>query len=187
MITLEDVEKLRQYANVSYGEAKAALEATGGNLLDAIVLLEKNGKIAAPEYTGSYSYDSKKEDNTGKKEESSGNYEENNSGTSLFGLVGRFISWCGQVLHRANLNALEVRKNNRTVMKIPAIILAILLLFAFWLTIPLIILGLLCGYKFTFTGPDLGKDSVNRVMEQVSDTAGNIVDEVKQGMENGAK
>ena len=33
-ITLEQVERLREKAAVSYGQAKAALEYSGGNLLD---------------------------------------------------------------------------------------------------------------------------------------------------------
>ena len=38
-ITLEQVERLREKADVSYGQAKAALEYSGGNLLDAIIYL----------------------------------------------------------------------------------------------------------------------------------------------------
>ena len=36
MESFEKVEKLRQRANVSYEEAKAALEASGWDLLDAM-------------------------------------------------------------------------------------------------------------------------------------------------------
>ena len=41
MTNYEMVELLRQKANVSYEEAKAALEASDWDLLDAIVLLER--------------------------------------------------------------------------------------------------------------------------------------------------
>lgn len=43
-ITLEQVEKVRSCTGATYEEAKAALEATGGNVLDAVILLEKQGK-----------------------------------------------------------------------------------------------------------------------------------------------
>ncbi len=49
MEQLEKVEKLRQRANVSYEEAKEALEASGWDLLDAMVYLEKQGKVKPPE------------------------------------------------------------------------------------------------------------------------------------------
>ncbi len=45
MTNYEMVELLRQKANVSYEEAKAALEAANWDLLDAIVLLEREGKV----------------------------------------------------------------------------------------------------------------------------------------------
>ena len=44
-ITLELVDRLRKRADVSYEEAKAVLEETDGNLLDALILLEQRGKI----------------------------------------------------------------------------------------------------------------------------------------------
>ena len=45
MDNLEKVEKLREKTGVSYEEAKAALEATNYDVLDAIIYLEKNGKV----------------------------------------------------------------------------------------------------------------------------------------------
>ena len=44
MDQLEKVDKLRERANVSYEEAKEALEASNWDLLDAMVYLEKHGK-----------------------------------------------------------------------------------------------------------------------------------------------
>ena len=54
MEQLEKVEKLRERANVSYEDAKMALEKSNGDLLDAMVLLEQLGKVEAPNNT-SYS------------------------------------------------------------------------------------------------------------------------------------
>ena len=48
MDQLEKVEKLREKTGVSYEDAKNALEACGYDLLDAIVYLEKLGKVKAP-------------------------------------------------------------------------------------------------------------------------------------------
>ena len=55
MTTLEQVEKLRTMANVSYDEAKTALDAVNGDLLEAIIYLEKQGKVTAPSGGGYYS------------------------------------------------------------------------------------------------------------------------------------
>ena len=45
---LEKVEKLRQRADVSYEEAKEALESCDWDILDALILLESQGKVKAP-------------------------------------------------------------------------------------------------------------------------------------------
>ena len=48
-ITLEQVERLREKADVSYAQAKQALEYSGGNLLDALIYLEEQGAIPRPQ------------------------------------------------------------------------------------------------------------------------------------------
>ena len=49
MENLEKVEKLRERAEVTYEEARAALEENNWDLLDAMVALERAGKTKAPE------------------------------------------------------------------------------------------------------------------------------------------
>ena len=48
-ITLEMVERLKEKADVSYAQAKEALEYSGGNLLDALIYLEEKGAIPRTE------------------------------------------------------------------------------------------------------------------------------------------
>ncbi|ATW26065.1 DUF4342 domain-containing protein [Candidatus Formimonas warabiya] len=44
-ITLEQIDLLRKRANVSYKEAKEALEKCGGNIVEALAFLEEENKI----------------------------------------------------------------------------------------------------------------------------------------------
>lgn len=44
-INLEKIDLLKERANVSYTEAKEALERTNGDLVEALILLEKESKI----------------------------------------------------------------------------------------------------------------------------------------------
>ena len=46
---LAKIERLRKRANVTYEEAKEAFDAAGGDLLDAMIYLEKKGKVTSPE------------------------------------------------------------------------------------------------------------------------------------------
>lgn len=48
-INLEQIDELRKRANVSYEDAKNALEQSEGNLIDALVYLEKQNKIKPDE------------------------------------------------------------------------------------------------------------------------------------------
>ena len=42
-VTMEQVERLREKSGATYEACRDALERTGGNLLDAIILLEREG------------------------------------------------------------------------------------------------------------------------------------------------
>jgi len=44
-INLEKIDLLKERANVSYSEAKIALENVGGDIVEALIYLEKNEKI----------------------------------------------------------------------------------------------------------------------------------------------
>jgi DNA-binding Lrp family transcriptional regulator len=44
-INLEQIEALRERANVSYAEAKEALEMCNGDLVEALIYLEKSNKV----------------------------------------------------------------------------------------------------------------------------------------------
>ena len=55
MTELEKVEKLREKANVTFAEAKEALNNSGGDILDALIYLENQGKVTVPASGGFYS------------------------------------------------------------------------------------------------------------------------------------
>ncbi len=68
-------------------------------------------------------------------------------------------------------------------MTVPVTVLAVLLIFTFWITVPLIIVGLFFGYRYRFAGPDLGKENVNQALDSVAKAAENFKREVKDGNE----
>ena len=49
MATLEMIDKLRERADLSYEEARTVLEEAGGDLLEAFVILEKQGRMKQPQ------------------------------------------------------------------------------------------------------------------------------------------
>ena len=60
-------------------------------------------------------------------------------------------------------------------------IVVLLVLFFFWITIPLFIISLFFGYRYRFRGKDLGREPVNRAMDSAADAA----DEVKRSFKDG--
>ena len=213
MVTLEMVEKLREKSNVSYDEAKTALEASNGDLLDAIVLLERKGKVAPPASGGRYSTadgnygEAQAGDNSHQDHGSRSNKNYRNSHRHHHRFHGmseeeadeayqewkqhhydkkrkckhqlkRFWNFCGNLLEKGNGNYFDTIKDGQVIMTLPVTALALLLIFAFWIVLPLLIIGLFCGYHYKFRGKDLGRDMINLVMEQASQTADNIKSEI---------
>lgn len=171
MTTLEQVEKLRAMANISYEEAKAALDKANGNLLDAVIYLEKQGKIEPPEEGGYYSSQkntstaSNNEQNSEKKAHDS--YQEH----SFSSLIKQFGQFCLKMVRKGNRNTFEVLKSGEIKAYFPVTILALLLIFAFWAALPLLIVGLFFGFRYRFTGPDFKEQTINDAMDSAAKAA----------------
>lgn len=173
MTTLEQVEKLRAMADISYDEAKAALDATNGDQLEAIIYLEKQGKVITP--TGGGYYNSQKNANTGVSlsKENPWDKQNNNSNheKSFSTLLKKLGTFCLELIRKGNANSFEILKDKESKASVPVTVLALLLLFAFWITIPLIILGLFFGFRYRFHGPDFNGNTVNDAMNSAADAA----------------
>ena len=183
-ITLEMVERLREKAPVSYGQAKRALEYSGGNLLDALIYLEEQGAIprqegayfttrgaAAPPPPESRDLPVPAQEPAGKK------------GKKRKKPAGERVSLL-QTLRRWLIdNELEIWRKDKPVTALPVLILVLLVLFAYYVVIPLLILGLFLGFRYRFSGPDLERDDLNGMMGTVADTAADlgrqVMDELK--------
>lgn len=186
MTDFEQVKKLRDYAqNISYEEAKQALEEANGDLLEAVIKLEKEGKIRRPEAAGYYN--SREETGNYREIDQGKNKKEEARGRSFGEQVAAFLRWCGRIIHKGNINNFEVYKDESRMIMVPVTVLVLLLLFTAWLIIPLLLIGLCVGYRYRFTGPDLDKPEVNATIEKVSKATVRAVDSVVSAVENLAK
>lgn len=174
MATIEQVEQLREKANVTYDEAKAALEASNNDLLDAIIYLERQGKVKGK--SGFYS--SERSTSAGASAELP---REEAADCGGFGdLLRRFGAFCLKLLRKGNENTFEVFRHGVSRTSMPVNVLVLLLIFVFWITIPLLIIGLFFGFRYRFNGPDLGKSVVNDPMDSVA----NAAEELKNSISN---
>ncbi|HZK01902.1 MAG TPA: DUF4342 domain-containing protein [Anaerovoracaceae bacterium] len=172
MITLEQIEKLREKANVSYDDARNILEKTNGDILEALIELEKQGKVTPPEGGGYYSSNKGGADSDSNAKSTSDDYNSNRE--SLGYLIRKFVRFFGKVIHKGNINSIEVLKDGEIKTTFSITVLVLLAISFFWITIPLAVIGLFLGYRYKFKGPDLGKDNVNNAMNYAADAAENL-------------
>ena len=182
-ITLEQVEKLRTHANVSFEDARDALEQANGDMLEAIIRLEKAGKTQ--QKAGSYSTLQA----TGGQQGQDGNwqYRQYGSGPSEFNRQMRRLwnGFCGLV-KKGNENNFEVWRDGRCAINFPVTLLVVFLIFFFWITVPLMLIGLFFGCTYRFTGPDLEKTSINNVMDSAAETASSIKNSINEDKNHNA-
>lgn len=94
-ITLEMVDKVKERSNVSYQEAKEALEFSNGDVLDAIIYLEnKNNK------ENNYTLE---ENNNCKKTET----------------VEEFKTWLKDLIEKGNVSRIKIKKDEDVIVDVP--------------------------------------------------------------------
>ena len=176
MDRIEMVERLREKTGVSYEEAKAALEASDWDLLDAVVMLEKQGKVH-----DNTAYSTKR---GAADEEKQANAKQQKPKGEGF---DNFMAWVGRVIHKGNINSLVVLRSGEKKFSLPVTAVVLLLVFGFYVTVPLMIVGLFFGFHYKFTGPDLGKDSINNAMDRATRAAESIKEEFQEDAEEAKK
>ncbi len=165
----EKVEKLREKANVSYEEAKAALEKCNWDLLDAIVLLEREGKIN----DGAAHHSTRTETAEASEEPDAPNFSVRLS--AVWAQVRRWIQIC-------NENRLVIHRNDQQIIAIPLTVLIVLLLFgSFWL-LAVLAAGLFFGFRYSIQGEQLGTPQVNDVMDKAANAAENVRETVEDSL-----
>ncbi|MBE5785778.1 MAG: hypothetical protein E7330_08295 [Clostridiales bacterium] len=171
MERIEMVEKLVEKTGVSYAEAKAALEENGWDMLDALIALEKSGKVHGKKTTASYSTASeqkKEPENTSKTDDAGSGWEDFKRG---------FI----KLIKKGMVNSFVVTRRGEEIINLPVLILLIVACFCFWLLLPLLLIGLFFECRYSFQGEDLGKKDVNDAMHKASSYA----EDLKQNMKTG--
>ena len=161
------VEKLVNTFGVSYEEAKNALEATGWDPVEAAVVLERN-KEAAP------AKEAERIKNAARESFENAHNTVKDEGTKFFKTIWDFLS----------LNEVVVKKPAGDVFLNLPLWLAVLLVCAFfWPVVFVLIIVFIMGYRFTFTGPQLGKKNVKNAVEQAESFGEDIVEKVKNSFD----
>ena len=173
MENLEKIELIREKTGVTYEEAKQALEASEYDTLEAIVYLERLGKIKENK-SATYSTGA----NTSEEFKSAQREYETNSKTAG-DILNSFLAWCGKVVKKGCETTFEVTRYNNRIISVPLIVLVVCLVLAFWVTLPLLIIGLFFDCKYRFIGVEKTEIDLNGMCEKASQTCENIKDDIK--------
>ena len=169
----EKVEKLVQIANVSFEDAKKALDESNGDILDAMIALEKAGKVNRPQqsaYSTGGAYQSPYRDVNSVIEQN--NQNNHSAGKNFFKDVGNAIKRGFQYTID---NSVKVVRNNVEIINIPLWLSIILMLAAWELLIIVIIVSLFFDCRYSIVGKD-EIDDLNRIISQAETFAGKVKD-----------
>ena len=170
----EKVEKLVQKAGVSYEEAKEALDASNGDLLDAMIMLERAGKTAGPQKS---TYSTRYEDQTQyvsvtERIEQGKEAEGDSAGAKIKEVLGR-------IWHVLSRNFLAICRNGETLVKIPLWIALIILLASWFTVLVLVIVSLFFGCRYRFMG-EADMQAANDIMDKAANAADKAKEEFKK-------
>ena len=203
MDNYQKVEQLVSKAGCSYEDAKAALEGCGWDMLDAVISLEREGKVnketveqkseepveiipevSAEKVSGSnsqqitYVYD----------DSSSGNNDKAGTSGKAKGTKKRDRKLWKRIKSILMNNRMVVLKSNgQQIMDLPIVIPVIALIAFFWATLIIAVIAIMVfGCRFHFEGEDLGKTNINNTMDKATDYAEKVRSDLA-GKANGEK
>ena len=171
------VEKLKNKTNISYEEAKEALEKSNWDILDAIVFLEEKKKIEAPSVSVYFTNNSNisEEKNHGDEK-----IEESNIRRSSNGIF-EFIC---DVIDKCNNTFLVIKKREKLILKLSMTAIILLILFSFGTFLILYIVALFFEIDFSIVSRDIKTDKVNNIFNEISKYAKKIKNLLKKGKKN---
>lgn len=162
--TIEDIELLRQKSGLSYQEAVALLDYHSGSLARALIDLEKHGKLKSEE--------NNEKEGTGNM---NGNTKKGETKEKALNLL--------QKLYRSRV---KIRKGDTNIFNVSVLFAGLCLLLAPHMTIAGIIVSMILGYQFSFTGmdPDFSSESLEKMVKSAAQNAKSSVSSVVQTITN---
>lgn len=176
MENFEKVEKLVDKTGVSYEEAKAALEQSDWDLLDAMILLEKGGKTAAPQqssYSTQYEEQAQYVSVATQVENDRRSYEKDEQRRER---RERFKTTVKRFTHFLSTNYLLIKRDGELVVKLPLWAVILIFVVAWHISIIGVIVSLFFGVTYSFKG-EADMTAANKVMGKASSAAEKVKEE----------
>ena len=179
MNEFEKVDKLRERASVSYEEARDALNKANGDLLDAMVILEQQGKATQPQVS---TFRTTYEDQTRYEKVERDHSAEEDAGERFSTSLRRFLRTVFSKLKNNEFCAYSksVRDDiGNPTIQIPLWLAAIILLICWEWLLPLMVILLFFGWRYRIHGKD-DLQEVNEMFDRASNMAQSAKEHVKE-------
>ena len=187
MDNYQKVEQLVNKTGCSYEDAKAALEGCGWDMLDAVISLEREGKIKKESA----------EETVEKKEEAVEIIPEitveRGSGHNSQQITYSYEESSGGNQSGAGSGASEEAPKRkpklwtriRQIADLPIWIPVLALIAFFWGTLGAAVIAMVFGCRFHFEGEDLGKTNINNTMDKATDYAEKVKNDLAEKVNGG--
>ena len=160
MEKLEKVEQVRAKCNVSYEEAREALEACDYDVLEAIITIERKRAEAepVPEVLD---------------EEPTAEHTAQTKRSKIAAAWSAFCDNVKQLLHQGMETTFVAERNDERVLSLP-VLFVVLGLFVWGATLWLLVIGLFFGFRYHIEGMSTFTVDVNEAMSTAADVADDI-------------
>ena len=150
---LEKIDLIKERANVTYQEAKEALEKNDFDVLDTLIDLERQGKLKAESTPG------EKKKTSEKKEEKEAPKTEEGLGYSI------------KKLFKKSMSSSFILKDHKgeQVLKLPLLVIALLILFTLPFSLLLLILAIVFKFKLIIRYDDGKTTCFNQVIDDLNE------------------
>lgn len=145
-VSLEKIDILRSRVNISYEEAKAVLEKTNGDLVEALIQFEKENKTK-PEATAKKSSD----------------------------ITNNVTSFVKDVINKGNNTRLIIKKADKDILNLSMTVSVVASIFAPYIPIVGLPLAIITKHKIRIEKSNGEDVNINKVIDKVSDTVNSIV------------
>jgi hypothetical protein len=170
MVEREKIEKLSARAKVSNVDAENALTVCDGDLLDAMVYLERLGKVSAPE--NAVVTTSLEDHTTFENVQDKVDRYDRETARPVSSKIKHLFSI---IIDTLKNNSLSVSQKGEEFIKLPLWVVALILIFAWHISIAIIIITLFFGVRYKLVGRD-DMSQANKVIEKAADAADYVKD-----------
>ena len=161
--------KVHDACGASFADAREALEACGYDVLDAVVWLERQGRVAAGCAHFSTSPEGADASEAQAMSQAQDDYEKSTRHVGFERALARVWGWVKRVARKGMDVSLVAERRGRRVFSLPLIVFLVLAVLAFWVVVPLVVLSLFFDVRYHFDGLGAVTVDVNEWSRKASD------------------